>query len=193
MNSQPWPGNLIANEAPTLGLVNEFERAVLDAKDERPLQKILAANPVLLRPLLPSAPEVWCFDRPRFGSELVPDFLLCYRNSMGFNWIMVELESPTKRVLTAKGRASAALSEALGQINDWRIWLRQNIAYATQQLGFTQIDAECPGWIILGRRHQIDPKHALIYRQLSSPLSQVMSYDRVIDIARSAAKLETKG
>ena len=188
MNNQPWPSNLVPNETPTIGLVDEFARVVEDAKDERPLQTILAANPVLLRPLLPSAPDVWCFDRPKFGSELVPDFLLCYRNSVGFNWIMVEIESPTKKALTSKGRASAALSEALGQINDWRIWLRQNIAYARQQLGFTQIDAECTSWIIIGRRHQMEPRHALIYRQLSSSLNQIMSFDRVIDAARNAAR-----
>ena len=188
MSNQPWPSNLIPNDAPTIDLVNEFVRAVEDAKDERPLQTILATNPVLLRPLVPSAPDVWCFDRPKFGSELVPDFLLCYRNSMGFNWIMVELESPTKKVLTSRGRASAALSEALGQINDWRIWLRQNVAYARQQLGFTQLDAESIGWVIIGRRHQINPDHALIYRQLSNSLTQIMSFDRVIDAARSAAK-----
>jgi len=93
-NNQPWPSNLVLNDAPTIDLVNELARAVEDAKDERLLQTILAANPVLLRPLVPSAPDVWCFDRPKFGSELIPDFLLCYRNSMGFNWIMVELESP---------------------------------------------------------------------------------------------------
>lgn len=189
MDRQPWPSNLVANKAPTMALVDEFKRAVEDAKDERPLQQILAANPVLLRPMLPSAPEVWCFDRPKFGSEVVPDFLLCYRNSRGFNWVMVELESPTKRVLNRNGRVSAAFSGAKGQVDDWRIWLRQNIAYANQQLGFTQIDAECPSWIIIGRRHQVEPKHALKYRQLSSPLNQVMSYDRVIDVARSIARL----
>jgi len=188
MSDQPWSANLVTNLNPTIQLVNEFERAVQDAHDERTLQTILAANPILLRSLLPSTMRVWCFDRPKFGSELVPDFLLCYHNSMGFNWVMVEIESPIKKVLNANGRRSAALTEALGQVDDWRIWLRQNIAYANQQLGFSQIDAECRAIIVIGRRHHVEPKHALIYRQLSDHCNQIMSYDRLIEIARNVAE-----
>lgn len=192
MSGIPWPENYVVKETPSHELVREFEIVLSDAQDERPLQEILAANPVLLRPLLPSSPDFWCFDRPKFGSEHIPDFLLCYRNSMGFNWVLVEIESPTKRSLVSSGRGSAALSEAMRQINDWRIWLRQNIAYADRQLGFEQLDAECPSWIIIGRRHQIHPKHSLRYRQLSSQRDRVMTYDRIIDAACGAARLEMK-
>ena len=132
MTNSPSPHNLVTSKVPSLAVVDEFARVVEDAKDERPLQRFLAANPVLLRALLPSVPEFWCFDRPRFGSELIPDFLLCYRNSAGLNWTLVELESPTKKVFNRNGRVSAAFSEAKGQVDDWRIWLRQNIAYAMQ-------------------------------------------------------------
>lgn len=188
MQPEIWPENFVPNEVPSCQLIDEFERAIQDAENERPLQHILAANSVLLRPLLHSASEFWCFDRPRFGSELIPDFLLCFRNSLGFNWIMLELESPTKKILNANGRRSAALIEAQGQVDDWRVWLRKNIAYAQNELGFRQIDAECKSWIIIGRRHQIKSKLALKYRELSSHSDQVMSYDRILDAARSAIK-----
>ena len=89
---------------------------------------MLASAPSLLRAVLPSASICWCFDRPRFGAEFVPDFLLAHFNSAGYHWVLVELESPTHPALTQAGRISGKVTEAMRQIGDWRAWLRENIA-----------------------------------------------------------------
>jgi hypothetical protein len=94
---------------------------------------------------------------------------------------MVELESPAVKPLTQAGLPTAKLREAQGQIQDWRIWLRDNIAYAQTQLGFQGLTAEAQAVIILGRRSAIDLKHAKKWREISTSNTRIMTYDRLID------------
>ncbi|HMG05302.1 MAG TPA: Shedu anti-phage system protein SduA domain-containing protein [Chthoniobacterales bacterium] len=183
MNTNPWPENYVEHRVPSTVNLTDYQ-AILDAAaDERPLQTFFAAVPSFLRQLVPSCANFWCFDRMSFGGELIPDFLLCYRNSRGFNWAYVELESPTVPPLIKAGRASSKLNQALGQISDWRNWLRDNISYAREHHGLKQIDAEAPAFVVIGRRGQVRAEHALKYRALSSDRTSVMTYDRLAEIA----------
>jgi hypothetical protein len=160
-----WPQNAISLTEPSTQLLDEFTYILNDASDEKPLQIFLSKNPIILRVLLPSARYFWCFDRPKFGNQYIPDFLLCCEFSTGYNWTLVEIESPTKNALNSRGRMSSSLTEAIGQINDWRIWLRKNIAYSHAELGFNGIDAECPAIIIIGRRALLNRKHINQYKE----------------------------
>ena len=166
-------------------LVDEFERVLSDASDERPLQEFLSQNPALLSSLAEQGGDLWCLDRPRLGSELVPDFLLASNSSIGFRWSLIELEGPTEMVLTKEGLPAKKLASAMKQIRDWRTWLRDNISYARDQLGLTDIHAECRSIIIIGRRHSIDTKLASVYGSLSCNSDTVMTYDRLLEIVRS--------
>jgi hypothetical protein len=182
----------VEHRHPSVLNVADLSATLDQAIDERPLQAYLASTPSFLRQLVPSCSDFWCFDRPSFGGELIPDFLLCYRNSRGFNWAYVELESPATPPLAKSGRPSAKLNEALAQISDWRTWLRENISYARDHLNLKQIDAEAPAIVIIGRRANLDSKHALKYRALSSEKTSVLTYDRLIDVTSdSSTSLET--
>jgi hypothetical protein len=182
---EPWPEKYVHQRTPSRANVDEFDRVLRDAADERALQSFLAATPCLLRALVPGSIDFWCFDRPRLGAELVPDFLLCRRDSTGFVWTLVELEGPTQTVLNQSGRPSGKLAQALGQIRDWRVWLRQNVAYAQTQLALKEINAECDAFTIIGRRASLDPKHITHYRELSNDNTKVLTYDRLVEIARA--------
>src|SRR5437762_3239026 len=95
-----WQEHLCAACSPSSAEILAFESVLNDARDERPLQTFLAAHRHLLSCLLPPGRGAWCFDRPRFGAELIPDFLLSTDNSAGIHWCMVELEGPDQRPLT---------------------------------------------------------------------------------------------
>jgi hypothetical protein len=178
----PWPSAYIDATAPSTIQLSGLEATLSTAEDERPLQTFLASSPAILQTLLPSAADAWCFDRPQFGSEFIPDFLLCHRNSLGYNWTLVELESPQMPALIKTGRPSAKLTEALAQIRDWRRWLRENIAYARSTLGFRGIHAEIAAHVLIGRRAHLDTKHIARYQELSlSSGANVLSYDRLLD------------
>lgn len=181
MPDEPWPGRRCSSHCIPGPALAEFSAVLADAADERPAQVFLAAHPQLLSGLLPPGGDVWCFDRPRFGGEYIPDFLLCTRNSNGYQWILIEIESPAKPLLNGKGLPSAKLTEALGQVRDWRSWIRPNIAYAQTQLGYRDLTAEATAYVIMGRRANLNPKHATRYRELSDDRTKVMTYDRLID------------
>lgn len=94
---------------------------------------------------------------------------------------MVEIESPAARPLTQVGLPASKLNQALGQVRDWRSWIRTNIAYAHTELGFVGLTAESPAIIVIGRRDGLDQAHALKWRELSDNLTQVMTYDRLLE------------
>ena len=186
MDPQPWPDKYIHVGKPAIKIVNELEEVLKDAQDEKPLQTLLASHPELLKAFMPAGIDRWSWDRPQLGNQFIPDFILCYRNSQGLNWIMIELESPTQRPLTQKSLVAGKLNEAISQIRNWRIWLRQNVAYASQQLGLKGLDAECPGMIVIGRRGMVDASQVMMYKELSERGdAKVMSYDRFLEMARA--------
>jgi hypothetical protein len=127
----------------------------------------LASFPVLLTPLAPAGGTIWCLDRPRLGSEFVPDFLLATITSVGFRWTLIELESPPERPLTRAGLPANKLADALRQVRDRRTWLTDNVAYARAELGLKDIDSACTAFIVIGRRAGLDPKQIKTYRALS--------------------------
>jgi hypothetical protein len=185
---EKWTDCLTPGTEPAAETVDDFERALADAPDERSLQKFLASFPTLLAPLAPIGGSVWCLDRPRFGAELIPDFLLASITSIGFRWAMIELESPNEPALTKAGLPAKKLAEALKQIRDWRTWLTDNVAYARGERGLKDIEPTCPAFVVIGRRAGLDPKQVKTYRALSTDGMTVMSYDRLVEQMRRGTR-----
>jgi hypothetical protein len=117
--------------------------------------------------MLPPGSDIYIYDRPKLGSEYIPDFLISVRNSQGLQWTCIELESPTKKALTKSGVMTAKLSQAVGQISDWKDWLRDNIAYAQAELGLKEISNELEAWIIIGRRANMSEAQRKRYASLN--------------------------
>ena len=181
-----WVNSLVAaGREPTPEAVDEFDRVLADAVDERPLQSLLASTPVLLGPLARPGGSYWCLDRPQLGAEFVPDFLLATGTSVGFSWIAIELESPTAKALTKAGLPARKLAEALGQVRDWRTWLTDNVGYARRERGLNDIEGGCEAVILIGRRSSLNPRQIKKYRALSRDCITVMSYDRLRDSIRN--------
>lgn len=86
------------------GDVQQLETVLARAPDERELQTFLAGHPyALVLGVLGERRTAWVLDRPRFGAEYVPDFLIGMRNSLGPTWMLVELESPKADPLRKDG------------------------------------------------------------------------------------------
>lgn len=132
---------------------NELVSIIMEANDERPIQDFLTQNPYFLtRGINPAHHAKICIPKPKLGSELCPDFLIAGLDSAGFSWFGVELESPKYKMFTQKGEETKEFKHGLKQFDDWRSWLTDNIAYAQKTLGFTQIDADLPCFLFIGRR-----------------------------------------
>src|SRR4051794_29861804 len=101
---------------------------------------------------------------------------------------MIELESPNEPALTRAGLPAKKLAEALKQIRDWRTWLVDNVAYARGERGLTDIEANSPAYVVIGRRAGLDPKQVKTYRALSTDGTTVMSYDRLVEQMRRGTR-----
>jgi len=132
----------------------------------------------------------WVIPRQRLGAEHITDFVIGESCSSGFDWQAVELESPGARMFTRRGDPTASLTHAIRQIQDWRAWLGRNAGYAARSraesgLGLTQIRADLPGLILIGRRGSVDPATNERRRQMASDLNiRIHSYDYLLDNAR---------
>lgn len=58
-------------------------------------------------------------------AKLIPDFMWITRSTVDVTPICIEIERPTKRWFTAKGVATAQLTEAQDQLARWRAWFRE--------------------------------------------------------------------
>ena len=160
---------------------DELRDIIADATDEKPLQNYLARHPAFFTRLLPPGTGMAIYDRPKLGSEFIPDFLASMRNSQGPHWLGVELESPTVRALKKNGDMTGALGHAIGQVTDWRRWLRDNIAYARTELRLAGISGDVKVWIVMGRRTDMNAKQAARYESLQQLGIEILSYDRLLD------------
>ncbi|MFX1736897.1 DUF4263 domain-containing protein [Paraburkholderia sp. A1RI_3L] len=163
-------------------------RGMLDsAKREEHVQQFLQDNPKFLIQHLGGGHGRWIIPKQRLGSEHVTDFMIGEADSMGFRWTAVELESPLSKMFTKAGDPSAALNHAIRQIRDWRIWLSLNQNYAARLrseagLGLTDIDAEVPGLILMGRRATEMADTRRMRRQISREANiEIHTFDFLID------------
>lgn len=77
---------------------------------------------------------------------------------------------------------SAKLAHGIAQINDWRDWLRDNIAYARGELDLKGISGDLAACIIIGRRAAMNNHQQKRYAALNRMGFTVLSYDRLLDI-----------
>jgi hypothetical protein len=131
------------------------------AERERILQRYLQEHPLLLIQHMGGGHGRWVIPQKRLGAEFVPDFVIGERHTGGFEWLLVELESPTASMFRKDGEPSAELWHALRQITDWRAWLERNRDYATRPradagLGLTDISPNSRGLVLIGRAHDLN-------------------------------------
>ncbi len=175
----------------SVDVITAFQECVNDAADEQPVQAFLETHPGLLVQLLHAAPR-FVLPRHRLGAEFVPDFIIGEHSSDGYNWLVVELESPRLSFFTNAGDPRAQLTHAIRQIQDWRTWLHRNQNYASRirtesGLGLTDITANVPGIILMGRRSLLDSETNARRRQMASDLKiRIHTYDHLIESARAS-------
>ncbi|GLK17323.1 hypothetical protein GCM10017602_18050 [Herbiconiux flava] len=95
--------------------------------------------------------KTFVIPQPRLGAELVPDFLVLGFNSLGPQWVTVEIEAARHKILNRHGRLSGPSNHAVQQIQDWREWLTDHIAYAQTEHHLHGLTNRAPGLVIIGR------------------------------------------
>ena len=174
---------------PTIAEIDELERVVDGAEDERPIQSFLSGHQHMLACLLGDRLR-YSVALPRLGSQYVPDFVIAGVDSLGIRWVLVELETPNTAMYLKDGKQfSGKTRNALSQIVAWRHWLSENLSYARapkhcQGLGLTDIAPKPPAVVVIGRRSGL-PAEAEAARHDSVERGiEVQTYDRLFERLR---------
>ena len=157
---------------------------------EQAMHRFLEDNRKFLIQALSGGHGRYQISKPQLGSEFVPDFLVAEMDSIGIHWTAVELESPRVRGHRNDGLQSSKLTHAIGQIRDWRAWIRNNIDYARRPpeqngLGLIGIDDRAPGLVLIGRRDEFPERYNEFRRQMQDREGiAIHSFDWLVDVAR---------
>ena len=78
----------------------------------------------------------------------VTDFIIEERAG---EYLLVELESPKRRLFTASGHEASDLTHARGQVDDWIRYIQDNKSTVERELKLTGISASPRALIVIGR------------------------------------------
>lgn len=165
-------------------IAREFEALLNSEELEGPLQSFIKRHPMVL------APDVSrCISQPKLGAEYKPDFLIL-KPGPGVDrveCVLVEIEPASFDVFTQSGDTTAKVNHALGQVSDWRAWLRSNATYAQQSLEVPNLHSECRAIVVIGRgnRFTAEQRKRLESLNLGQQRTEVLTYDDLLIRMRS--------
>ena len=148
---------------------------------EKQFQKFFEKHPEILDPL---ATEV--IKKQDFGKEFFSDFVI---RRLDDQYIFIEIEKPSKQLFTKKLYPTQKLSQPIGQILNWFVWIEDNINYA-QSHGFPNIHSP-KGVIVIGRKNKLTEKEnrqLKILNDIYYPKIEILTYDDVLKNARNIIK-----
>jgi hypothetical protein len=177
-------------DPPNLGDLRALEDALAQAPDERPMQLVLEQHPQILGHLVTGNHHTFVRHQVRFADKFVADFVVGGVTSMGVIWRLVELESPTARLVLNDGQPSKELRKATQQIRDWRRWITEHFHTAGSPedrggTGLEGIRVNPPGLIIIGRDNPGAPTEAMRNEFLEENRIEIRTYDWLVRAAAS--------
>lgn len=179
---------------PTPEDVNELERVIAKAENERPIQAFLQEHPELLTSLL-GGKERYCMCLPRLGKDYIPDFIIGDVGSMGFRWVLIELETPRSGIYLTDGEELDKFARTgKNQIVRWRTWLATHIANARDRkadggLRLFDIREKSEAIVFVGRRSKMpDSKEAERFELRQSNAIAIQSYDWLLEHLRGSLR-----
>lgn len=181
-----------------LGRSIEALRAALQNRAEvveAEFHELLLTHPLLL--------DVYgiCESKPRFiypdgarspvgKASLEPDFLVRYSDQ---SYKLIEIERPSKNVVTAQGQPRAEVTQAAFQCAEWLHFIKTH--YQTLVARYPEIQARCKTAVIMSRTNQLSFKGVddiSTYKGLMAELYRIdefYTYDDLYDRARTAYDL----
>jgi len=178
--------------------LSAFNYLLKTAKNEHDWQKFFEGIPIFLLQHMNGGHGRWVIPQKALGSEYRTDFVIGEKDSDGFRWQAVELESHNAKCFTKNGDYTKEINHAVKQIVDWRSWIRDNIQYARNErnkngLGLTDIVPELHGLIIIGRRKDLLDKYIYKRRDLGNGINiEIHTYDWLYEQAKTRYQILTR-
>lgn len=129
------------------------------------------------------------------------DFLIVGKNSMGFHYLFIELESPTGSITIRDGEFGDTIRKGINQIKDWKHWLEKNFSHLTNVFNkykndrenlppeFSQYDStRIEYMVIAGKREDFNDKSYRLRRESFKEGLKILHYDNIIDESQKLLK-----
>ncbi|EJL77560.1 hypothetical protein PMI15_04649 [Polaromonas sp. CF318] len=158
-------------------IIEQFEELLRASPNDEPaLQHFLESNPLLLDPL---AVRVW--PRPDLHGKKEPDFLIQRADG---TYLVIEIEIPSKSLITLSNQVSAETSHAIAQALDYRNFLQ--IRYQSAQQTFP--DFRVPdALVIVGMENSLNAEQLETLRRENEARTnlQIIGFDFLARRART--------
>ncbi|HXH78692.1 Shedu anti-phage system protein SduA domain-containing protein [Nocardioides sp.] len=152
---------------------------------EELFQSLLTQHPSLLAATVVGASGTYVIPKQRLGAEHVPDFLVLGINSLGPQWLLVEIEAARHSIVNGDGTLSGQTRHAIKQIRDWGEWITTNVAYAHSELGLHGLTNRAPSLVIIGRDEPTMERQPSRSRSGEGERIAIHSWDWVLRSARN--------
>jgi hypothetical protein len=169
--------------------IREYVSLLDSSSDERPIHRFLANHSYFFQCIVRLNGQSPLYSKIELGNEYVVDFACFDSGSVGPEWYLVEIESPSSKMFTKAGRPSAKLTHTVQQVTDWRTWVQENLHAARQLMPY--IDHPL-GYIFMGRRNDLDPQGQVLLRRVIAEnrmFFRIHSLDRLADCARDVLNM----
>lgn len=162
-------------------LLNNFRSLLEDTTKEQELQDFIEANSILIAPY---SQKEDVYPKYKLGKEHITDFIIENKPPTPFSHTCIEIEPASEPLfLRAKGyetQLTQRTNHAIEQLRDWRIWIRDNIAYLKND--FPSFD-QCEYILIIGRGNSFTTMQRRKITELNAEHNwrSVYTYDDLAD------------
>ncbi|MBM7557998.1 Shedu anti-phage system protein SduA domain-containing protein [Halanaerobacter jeridensis] len=141
--------------------------------------------------------EAYIFPEFMLGNTYRADYLLVGKNSGGYEFTFIELESPKGNITLKSGEKGEVIRKGIKQVRDWNIWLESNYSNLIETFkrykhpkkalpeSFYKLDKSRIHYVVVaGRREDFKERTYRIKRDLkSSSKITLLHYDNLYDNA----------
>ena len=155
------------------------------------LQRFFEKHPAMLLQLIGHCPmHCALITQPDLQGTFMrkPDFMVITKDSAVWRPILIEIESPEKRVFRQDGKTRSEFNHARDQLAEWRAWFQEtsNVDQFMKRYGVSDymgraLTMQLETVLIYGRRSEFEGKPTLtgIRASKMNPFERIMSFDRL--------------
>jgi hypothetical protein len=185
--------------------IQDLETLLSNNASEKKIQKYLETNKALLAVLLSlhhtGHNGTWVVSRQAIRNKikgqnirgLIPDFIICGRNSDGFSYWVVEIKSPKESIFTANSSNeiyfSSEVNKGICQLIEYVDFCDEQQSFLRDQYKFQELRSP-NGMLIVGRESELDQdprkqKMKSAWNRIVGSRLEIRSYDWLLHTSKS--------
>jgi hypothetical protein len=138
--------------------------------------------------------EAHIFREFPLSTTYIADYLVLGRNSDGWHFVFIELESVVGRITNSNGDFGSVIRKGISQIEDWELWLERNFGALQEYFRkHKNSDVELPEEfirfdksrihfvVVAGRRENFKDKTYRMQRKSNEKNHLIIHYDNLLD------------